>query len=58
MRGIFTLTLAFVALLLVVPGVLFAAPPAGTDHPAYLHALTDLRHAPRTSGTPGRRGAP
>jgi hypothetical protein len=45
MRGIFTLTLALLALLLVVPGGLSAAPPAGADHPAYLHALTDLRHA-------------
>jgi len=45
MRGILKLTLALAALLLVVPGILSAAPPAGADHPAYLHALTDLRHA-------------
>lgn len=46
MKGILKLTVALAALLLVVPAMLSAAaPPAGGDHPAYLHALTDLRHA-------------
>ena len=45
MRGILKLTIALAALLLVVPGALSEAPPAGAEHPAYLHALTDLRHA-------------
>ena len=44
MRGILKLTLVLAALLLVVPGMLSAAPSAA-EHPAYLHALTDLRHA-------------
>jgi hypothetical protein len=53
MRGIFKLTLALLALLLTVPGVLSAASPAGAEHPAYLHALTDLRHARAHLERPG-----
>ncbi len=46
MRGILKLTLAVFALLLVVPGMLSARPaPPPAAHPAYLHALTDLRTA-------------
>jgi hypothetical protein len=45
MRGILKLTLAMFALLLVLPAALSAAPEPPRDHPAYLHALTDLRHA-------------
>src|SRR5580700_2168994 len=33
------------ALLLLVPAFLSAAPQPPREHPAYLHALTDLRHA-------------
>jgi hypothetical protein len=36
---------AVFAFLLVVPAVIFAAPQPPREHPAYLHALTDLRHA-------------
>jgi hypothetical protein len=33
------------ALLLLVPAFLSAAPQPPREHPAYFHALTDLRHA-------------
>ena len=46
MRGILKPLLAVFALLLVVPGMLSAGPaPQPQAHPAYLHALTDLRTA-------------
>jgi hypothetical protein len=45
MRGILKLTLGFAALLLAVPGMVSAKPQPPAAHPAYLHALTDLRTA-------------
>jgi|SRR5579864_5450158 len=45
MKSIYKLMLLGSALLLFVPGYSFAKPAPGREHPAYLHALTDLRHA-------------
>ena len=45
MNSIRKFSLAAVALLFAVPAFLSAKPLPGKDHPAYLHALTDLRHA-------------
>jgi hypothetical protein len=47
MKSLAKLTLAVFALLLVIPAVVLtsAQPQPPRDHPAYLHALTDLRHA-------------
>jgi hypothetical protein len=45
MRDLTKLFLAFFALLLCVPAYLSANALPGRDHPAYLRALTDLRHA-------------
>jgi len=45
MKSLTKLALAVFALLLFVPAVIFAQPQPPRDHPAYLHALTDLRHA-------------
>jgi hypothetical protein len=45
MKSMFKLSLALFALLLAVPALLSAAPIPPRDHPAYLHALTDLRTA-------------
>jgi hypothetical protein len=45
MKGLRNLTLAIFALLLVMPAAHSAKPAPPRDHPAYLHALTDLRHA-------------
>ena|ERR1700722_5349898 len=47
MKNLRTFIIAVAASFLLAP-VLFAAtaqPPAPADHPAYLHALQDLRHA-------------
>jgi hypothetical protein len=44
MKSINKTVLAMIALLLMV-SVCRAAEPAPREHPAYLHALTDLRHA-------------
>jgi hypothetical protein len=45
MKILTKLALAVFALLLFVPAVIFAQPQPPREHPAYLHALTDLRHA-------------
>jgi len=45
MKSIYKLMLLGSALLLFVPGHSSATPAPGREHPAYLHALTDLRHA-------------
>jgi hypothetical protein len=45
MKNIYKAMLLAVALLLFVPAHSFAAPAPPSQHPAYLHALTDLRHA-------------
>jgi hypothetical protein len=45
MKSIYKLMLVVSALLLFVPGHSSAKPAPGREHPAYLHALTDLRHA-------------
>jgi len=39
------LLLPFFALVFAIPAALFAIPAPPADHPAYLHALSDLRHA-------------
>ena len=46
MRGLLKGTFAVLAVLLAaMPAALSAKPTPMPDHPAYLHALTDLRHA-------------
>jgi hypothetical protein len=45
MKSIYKLAFIVSALLLFVPGYSAAKPVPPRDHPAYLHALTDLRHA-------------
>src|SRR5271163_1091174 len=45
MKGIFKLSTALFGLLLFVPAMLSASPALPGSHPAYLHALTDLRDA-------------
>jgi hypothetical protein len=45
MKGIYKLSIAVFGLLLAIPAALSAKPAPPRDHPAYLHALTDLRHA-------------
>src|SRR5271154_7559468 len=45
MKSLSKLMLIVVALLLVIPAALSAKPAPPREHPAYLHALTDLRHA-------------
>jgi hypothetical protein len=44
MKSLTKFVFALLAVLLFVPAYV-AATPAGRDHPAYLHALTDLRAA-------------
>jgi hypothetical protein len=44
MKSLSKLMYALFALLLFVPAI-FAKPQPPKEHPAYLHALTDLRHA-------------
>jgi hypothetical protein len=39
------LMITLFALVLFVPAAMYAAPQPAREHPAYLHALTDLRHA-------------
>jgi hypothetical protein len=45
MKGIFRLSLVILGFLVAIPAVVSAAPAPPREHPAYLHALTDLRHA-------------
>lgn len=45
MKSIYKLMFLAAAVLLFVPGYSSATPAPGREHPAYLHALTDLRHA-------------
>src|ERR1700722_4256112 len=45
MKMLAKLAFALLAVLLFVPAYVSAAPEPGRDHPAYLHALTDLRAA-------------
>jgi len=45
MKDLTKFFLAVVALLLFVPAYAAAKAAPGREHPAYLHALTDLRHA-------------
>jgi hypothetical protein len=45
MKSIYKLLLAAATLLLFAPGHSSATPAPPREHPAYLHALTDLRHA-------------
>src|SRR5271163_2689240 len=45
MKGILKLSVTVLGLLLVIPAALSAKPAPPADHPAYLHALTDLRTA-------------
>jgi hypothetical protein len=45
MKAVLKLSLALFGLLMAIPAVLSAAPDPSREHPAYLHALTDLRHA-------------
>jgi len=52
MKGILKLSAA-ILLLLAVPAVLSANPAPPREHPAYLHALTDLRHARAHLERPG-----
>ena len=52
MKGILKLSAA-ILLLLAVPAVLSANPAPPREHPAYLHALTDLRHARAHLQRPG-----
>src|SRR6202795_4657240 len=45
MKSLNKLMFAVCALLLFVPAFISAKPQPPKEHPAYLHALTDLRHA-------------
>jgi histidinol dehydrogenase len=45
MKSLNKLIFAIFALLLFVPAFISARPQPPREHPAYLHALTDLRHA-------------
>ncbi len=45
MRNLLKLSLVLFGLLLAIPAVLSAKPAPPREHPAYLHALTDLRTA-------------
>jgi hypothetical protein len=45
MKSLRKLVFALIAFLLFVPTYSSAKPVPGREHPAYLHALTDLRHA-------------
>jgi hypothetical protein len=53
MKSILNLSAAILGLLLVIPAVLSANPAPPREHPAYLHALTDLRHARAHLERPG-----
>ncbi len=45
MKSLTKFVFALLAVLLFVPAYVAATPAPGRDHPAYLHALTDLRAA-------------
>jgi hypothetical protein len=45
MKNIYKLLLAVFAMPLALPMLTLAKPAPPREHPAYLHALTDLRHA-------------
>jgi hypothetical protein len=45
MKGILRLALVILGFLVAIPAVVSATPAPPREHPAYLHALTDLRHA-------------
>jgi hypothetical protein len=45
MKSLTKFAFAVLAILLFVPAYVSAIPAPGRDHPAYLHALTDLRAA-------------
>jgi hypothetical protein len=45
MKSLSRLAFAILAVLLFVPAYASVKPPAPREHPAYLHALTDLRDA-------------
>jgi hypothetical protein len=45
MKSLTKFVFAMLTALLFVPAYVFATPEPGRDHPAYLHALTDLRAA-------------
>jgi hypothetical protein len=45
MKSLTKFAFAVLAILLFVPAYVSATPAPGRDHPAYLHALTDLRAA-------------
>jgi tetratricopeptide (TPR) repeat protein len=45
MKSLTKFAFAVLAILLFVPAYISATPAPGRDHPAYLHALTDLRAA-------------
>jgi tetratricopeptide (TPR) repeat protein len=45
MKSLAKLAFAIVVVLLVIPAYVSAAPAPGREHPAYLHALSDLRDA-------------
>jgi hypothetical protein len=53
MKSILKLSATIFGLLLVIPAVLSANPAPPREHPAYLHALTDLRHARAHLERPG-----
>ena len=53
MRSTSRWILSLFALLLLVPAILSARPVPPADHPAYLHALSDLRHARAHLQVPG-----
>ena len=45
MKSLSKLAFAILALLLLIPAYASAKPAAPREHPAYLHALSDLREA-------------
>jgi hypothetical protein len=53
MNNLTKFAFAMVAVLLFIPAYVSATPAPGRDHPAYLHALTDLRHARAHLERPG-----
>lgn len=53
MRKKSQLVLALMAFLLSVPAISSARPAPPAEHPAYLHALSDLRHARAHLNLPG-----
>ena len=53
MKNLTKLAFTILAALLFVPAYVSATPAPGRDHPAYLHALTDLRTARAHLERPG-----